>query len=131
MKIRRIGTSKHKSAQFMEISLFLLEESDKRQKVYVSMRCELQLVEDFRANILIGNDIFASESFMVDVGLGHTLVGSCGVKITIKARQIDQFLQGRLLAEKDEVIPPRSETMIPLLLLSLPNDGDFSFHPTV
>ena len=41
---------------------------------------------------------------MLNVGLGHALVGSCGVKITIKAKQRGQFLRKRLLAEKDEVV---------------------------
>lgn len=130
LKVRGIGTSKHKSAQFAEVSLFLSEESDKGQRVYASIRCELYLVEGLRANILIGNSILAPESFVLNVALGHALVESCKVKITIRARQRGQFLKKRLLAEKDGVIPPRSETMVPLLPVPLPDDRDFLFHPT-
>ena len=79
LKVRGIRTSKHESAQFAEISLFLPGESDKGQKFYASIRCELHLVERLRANILIGNDILAPESFVLNIGLGHALVGSCGV----------------------------------------------------
>ena len=98
LKVRGIGASKHKSAQFAELSLFLPGEDNEGQKVYASIRCELHLVEGLRANILIGNDIFAPESFVLNVGLGHALVGSCGVKIAIRARQRGQFLKKRLLA---------------------------------
>ena len=67
---------------------------------------------------------------MLNVGLDHALVEGCGVKITIRAKQRGQFLKKRLLAEKDEVVPPRSETMIPLLPVPLLDNSDFSFHPT-
>lgn len=89
MKVRGIEVSKHKSAQFVELSLFLLEEDNKRQKVYASIKCELYLVKGFRANILIGNKILTPESYVLYVGLDHTVIGSYGVKITIKARYRD------------------------------------------
>ena len=130
LKVRGIGTSKHESAQFAEVSLFFPGESGEGQQVYASIRCELHLVEGLRANILIGNDILAPEGFVLNVALGHALVGSCGVKITIRAKQRDQFLKKRLLAEKDGVVPPRSETMVPLLPIPLLDDRDFLFHPT-
>lgn len=86
LKVREIGASKYESAQFAEVSLFLPGETNKGQKVYASIQCKLYLVKGLRANIFIGNDILALESFMLNVGLSHALVGSCRVKITIKAR---------------------------------------------
>lgn len=67
---------------------------------------------------------------MLNVGLGHALVGSCGVKISIRAKQTGQFLRKRLLAEKDKVISPYSETIVPFFPVPLPNNKDFLFHPT-
>lgn len=90
---------------------------------------QAHLVEGFRANILIGNDILASESFVLNVRLGHTVVGNYGVKITIRARQGGQFLSKKLFAKKDEIVTLRSETMILLLPVLLPDDRDFMFHP--
>ena len=89
LKIRGIGASKHEFTQFTKLSLFFPREKDKGQKVYSSFKCELHLVEGFRANMLIGNDILAPENFVLNIGLGHVVVGSCGVKITINARQKD------------------------------------------
>ncbi len=130
LKVRGIGASRHESNQFAELSLFFPRENTEGEMIYASIKCELHLVEALRANILIGNDILALEGFVIDVGLGHAVVGSCGVKITIKAKQKSQFLRKRLLAEKDGVVPPRSEAMIPLLPVPLPDDKDFLFHPT-
>ena len=130
LKVRGIGALKHKSAQFVELFLFLSREDNKGQKIYAFIRRELHLVEGLRANILVDNDILAPESFVLNIGLGHTLVGSCGVKIAIRARQRGQFLRKRLLAEKDKVVPPRSEIVVPVLPVPLPDDRDFLFHPS-
>lgn len=86
LKVKGIGASKHKSAQFTELFFFLLGENNKGQKVYASIKCELYLVNSLKANILIGNNILAPKSFILNVGLRHALVRSCGVKITIKAK---------------------------------------------
>lgn len=67
---------------------------------------------------------------MLNVRSDHTLVGSCGVKITIKARQRGQFLMRKLFTEKDKIVSSCSETMIPLLSVPLLHNRDFLFHPT-
>ena len=125
LKVRGMGTLKHKSAQVVEVSLFFLGESNKRQKVYSFIRCKLYLVKGLKANILIGSNIYASESFVLNIGLAHALVGSCGVKIAVTARQEDQCLKKRLFPKKDVVISTRSKTMITLLPVSLADDKDF------
>lgn len=86
LKVKGIEASRHKSNQFAELSLFFLGKNGKGEIVYTSIKCELHLVEDLRANILIGNDILVPESFVINIRLGHAIVRSCGVKITIKAR---------------------------------------------
>lgn len=130
MKVREIGTSKQKSAQFAEVALFLLGKSNEEQRVYASIRCELHLGKRLRANTLINNNILALKSFVLNVGLGHSLVRSCGVKIAIRLRQRGQFLKKKLFAEKDGVILPCSETMMSLLAIPLPDDRNFLFHST-
>ena len=105
LKVRGIRTSKHKSTQFAELSLCLSGEDNKGQKVYDFIKCELHLVKSLRANILVCNDILDPESFVLNVKLGHALMGSYKVKIAIRAGQRGQFLRKRLLAEKDKVLP--------------------------
>lgn len=62
--------------------------------------------------------------------MGHALVRSYGVNIAVGARQITQFLKRRLFAKKNKIIPPHSETIIPLLVVPLPDDRNFLFHLT-
>ena len=128
LKVGGIKASKHEFAQFAELSLFLLGENNKGQKVYSFFKCKLHLVKGFRAKILIGNNILASENFVLNIGLGPAIVGSCKVKITIKARQRGQFLSRKLFAKNNGVVPPRSEAIITILPVPLFNDRDFLFH---
>lgn len=130
LKVREIEASKHEFAQFAKLSLFFLEKNNKKRNIYTSIKCELYLIDGLKANILIGNNILTSESFVLNVGLGHALVGSCRVTITVRVKQRGQFLRKRLLAERDKVVALCSETIIPLLPMPLPDDRDFLFHPT-
>lgn len=110
--------------------LFLPGEDKKGQRVYALFKCELHLVEGLRANILVGNDILSPEGFVLNAKMGHAVIGSCGVTIPVKAKQRGrQFLKRRLLTKDDGVVPPRSETRIPLLPVPLPDDRDYLFHP--
>lgn len=131
LKVREIGASKHKSIQFVELFFFFPGENNKGQKVYVSLKCKLYLVKGLRANIFIRNNIFAPEGFIFELKLGHFFVGSCRVKITVRARQKGQFLRKKLLAKTDSVVPPRSEAMVPLHSILFPDNKDFLFHPVV
>lgn len=91
LKIRGIRSSKHKSAQFAEVTLFLLGENVEGQHIYALFKCELYLVKDLRANILVENNILAPEGFILNFKRDHAIVESCRVTIAIKARQRGQF----------------------------------------
>lgn len=86
LKVRKIRALKHEFTQFAELFFFFLEENNKEQKVYTSFKCKLYLVEGFRANILLKNNILTPKCFILDVKLGHAFVRNCGVKITVWAR---------------------------------------------
>ncbi len=124
-----IGASKHESGEFVALFLYFSGKNNTRQLVYAFLTCEIHLVEDFKANLLIGNNIISPESFIIDVKRKKALIGSCKVTIPINARQRGQFLARKLLTNQETVVPPNFETMISLLPLYLPNDHDFLFYP--
>ncbi len=131
LNVRGISTSKHKSAQFAALSFYYPGKDETGQRVYALIKCELHLVDGFRANILVENDILSPEGFVININKNRALIGSCGVTISINVKQRGQFLRKKLLASGDNVVPPRSKTMIPLAPVSLPSDRDFLFHPTI
>lgn len=86
LKVQRIKVSRHESAQYAEVSLFLPREDNERQKVYAFIKCELHLVERLKTNILIGNNILTPESFVLYIGLNYAVMGSYNIKIIIRTR---------------------------------------------
>lgn len=56
------------------------------------------------------------------------MVGSFGVKITIRARQKDQFPNRKFFAKNNSMIPLRSEVMVLLYQIFFWNNINFLFH---
>lgn len=131
LKVRGIGVSKHKSEEFPALFLYFPGKNNVERLVYASVRCEIHLVDGLRANLLIENDIMSPENFVIDIDKRSTLIGSCKVTIPISVRQRGQFLMRKLLTSEVSVVSPWSEVMIPLVPVSVLDNRDFLFHPTV
>ena len=130
LKVRRIKASKHESGEFAALFLYFPGRDNTGQQVYAFLTCKIYLVKGLRANLLIGNNIMSPEGFIIDIKRRSILIRSCGVTVPIDVRQRGQFFTRRLLASQDTVIPPRSEAMVSIVPLPLPDDRDFLFHPS-
>lgn len=98
LKVRGIGASKHKSGKFATLLLYFLGKNNVGQLVYTSLTCEIYLVKDPKANLVIGNNIMFLKSFVIDIRGKNAFIKSCGVTITIDTRQREQFLTKKQLA---------------------------------
>lgn len=129
LKVRGIRLSKHKSGEFPAVSLYFSGRNKVGQLVYTSLTCEIHLIKDLRANLSIGYDIISPKGFVIAVKERSALIRSCGVTISVDARQRGQFLTRKLLASQETVVPPHLKSMVWLVPLPLPDDCDFLFHP--
>lgn len=84
-------------------------------------------MDGLRANMLIGNDIIGPERISIDIAERTALVASCGVCIPISARQRSKPLMKKVLNAEAMILPPRTETFVPVLSPNLPDDRDFLF----
>ncbi len=131
LRVREIRSFKHKSGEYAALFLYFLGKDNAGQQVYASLTCEIHLVEDRRANLLIGNNIMSPENFIIDVKRKSVFIESCGVTVPIDTKQRGQFLTKKLFVSQETMVPPRSEAIIPLILLPLPDDRDFLFYPAI
>lgn len=97
-KIREIEASKHKSREFAALLFYFSRRNNVGQLVYASLTFEIHLVENVRANLLIGNNIMSLKGFVIDIRGKNALIGSCGVTVPIDTRQRGHFLTRKLLA---------------------------------
>ncbi len=67
LRVRGIGSSKHESGEYAVLFLYFPGKDNAGEQVYTSLNCEIHLVEDLRANLLIGNHIMSPMNFIIDV----------------------------------------------------------------
>lgn len=58
-------------------------------------------------------------------------MGSYRVTIPVNAKQYRQFCRRKLLASNNNMVPPNSKKMIFFAPVSLPDNCNFIFHPTI
>ena len=59
LKVRSIGASKHELEKFAALLLYFPGRNNAGQQVYALLTCEIHLVEDLKANLLIANNIIS------------------------------------------------------------------------
>lgn len=121
-KVRKINASKHESVEFAALSLYFPGRNNAGEVVYASFEYEIYLIEGFQANLLIGNDILSPKNIIIDIGKKTALIKSCGVTIKMNAKQQGQFLARKLLFSQESIILPRSEALVPLVKVPLPDN---------
>ena len=129
LKVRGIGASRHKSREFALTALYMSGLDKEGSGVYACVQCELYLVDGLKANMLIGNNVFCTEGFTINLANASAHIISCGVTIVISARNHLQFLRRNVLANTTTFIPPKSEALVDVRQIPLPDSRDFLFQP--
>lgn len=79
LKVRRIGSTKHNSDDFVSVPLYFLGRDKNKQLVYAQIDRKLHLVDGLKADILIGNNIIGLQRISINIAKKTALVASCGV----------------------------------------------------
>lgn len=67
LKVKRIKVSRYKSKEFVALFLYFPGKDSVGKLVYALLRCEIDLFEGLKVNLLIGNNIILSENFVIDI----------------------------------------------------------------
>ena len=122
LKVRGISASKYKPSEFAALSLYFSGRNNIGNLVYTLLQCEIYLVTDFQANLLIGNNIISPEVIVINLGKKTTLIDTCKMTIDMNTKQWGQFVAKKLLTSQDSIISPCSKAMILLIKLLLLDD---------
>lgn len=85
-KVRGIGASKHKSDEFFLTALYIPGLDQRGTKVYACVKCKLHLVQGLKANMLIGENVLYTKSFIINLASISAQILSIGVTIVASAR---------------------------------------------
>lgn len=90
---------------------------------------EVHLVDDLKANMLIGNDLIGPEGITIDVASKSAYISSCGLTVPVEVKTPRVVVHTPVHARKTVIVPPRSKMIVPVHHNSIPSDRDFLFEP--
>lgn len=85
LKVRGIGTSKHKTDEYVFEASYFFAISNKGQKVVTYICHKLYLVNNLKTNILIKNDIIDTEGITINIVKKKAYVSGCKALFLISA----------------------------------------------
>ncbi len=132
LNVRGLGTNKHETSEYIIASIYFAGKNPQGKPVRGVIRREVHLVDNLKANMLIGNDILGPEGISIDGANSKATIASCqGMTIPIEIRTLTKGMINKALhARSTTVIPPHSMTAIPIHHSNLPSDRDFLFEPS-
>ena len=126
MKVRGLGSSSHAASDYVELDLYFPAHG----RTAVIQR-EVHVVNDLKANMLIGNDILVSEQIDVLLSQRKAVIGSCkNVQLDLNVTTLPNQTNRLLLSGDQTTIPAYGSTIIQIKPLhGLPTDRDLLFEP--
>ena len=132
--IRGIGNSNHKTSEFVKTKVFFLEGRDIETGAPMTavIEREFHVVDNLRANALIGNDISVPEEIDILTSKRQAVIGSCNVAVpvTVENAPGNKLVHSRVHALSTVTIPARSEALIPIKRAQGIPNRDFLFEPS-
>lgn len=129
LKVCSIESSQHELVVFVLIPIYFLRFNLNPEKMYTRIDQEHQLVEAFKANILVRNDIIGPEEISIDISNISALITSCAVTILINARYRGHLIQPKVLSATITTFPLYTKVLMPIHRLLLRDDRDFFCQP--
>ena len=124
--VRGLGSNRHQTSEYVVTPL--LFPGNDNITAMTSPR-EIHIVDDLKANLLIGMDIMVPEKIDILASQAKADIGSCQTSVPIEVRtRGGRAVTHPVHVRKSIIIPPRSEAQIPVHHVTLP-DRDFFFEP--
>ena len=131
--VRGIGTNRHLTDKYAigTVSLF---GKVKGRPTIARFRREIHLVDDLKANLLVGTDILGPEKIAIDLGKREAFIGSCNVTVPIdigsRSTASVNAIHKAVHIKKTMIIPPHTVSPVTIHHLGdIPKDRDYLFEP--
>lgn len=127
ISMRKLKTIKHITNQYAVLLIYFSETNSSKQSVTTVIIRKVHLINDFKVNFLIDNDILDSEKIDIFNSTESANIASCNVTISIIIKTETQ--QFRLIhAVKTCLISAKSECLMTIHRLIFLSDRDFLFE---
>ncbi|SLM41024.1 probable transposable element [Lasallia pustulata] len=133
MEVRGIGLTSHSANEYARVD-FYLPGKDGRTAYF---QREVHLVENLKANLLMGIDIISPEGIDIYPSREVATVKSCGnIELALLIRTHSANIQRTVFTQKETCIPAHTRKALPIQgakggSLNLPQDRDMLFEPSI
>ena len=125
--VRGLGSNTHQTSEYVVTPLCF----PGKEVTAITASREIHIVDDLKANILVGMDIMVPEQIDILASQSKASIGSCGTTVSIEMRaRSGRAVSHPVHVKKSLVVPPHSQVQIPIHHHngSLP-DRNFFFEP--
>lgn len=112
LKVRGIGSSKHKLEEFVLITIYIPGLDQESTEIYAFINFKLHPIDGWKANILVDNDVLYTKSFAINFFNASIYIHNCGIKIGINTKHQSEFLKRKILINDSTFVSPQLETLI-------------------
>ena len=112
--VKGIGETRHSIAEYIRIPLLLPGKSDIGEPVLAEIIVDVHLVDDLRANMLIGMDTMGPEGIDIITTKRHAYVTSCNTRIPVDIKPRGARVRRAVKATNDVLVKPGEQVTIPV-----------------
>ena len=127
--VKGIGEARHSIAEYVRVPLLLPGKSDIGEPVLAEINVDVHLVDDLRANMLIGMDTMGPEGIDIITTKRHAYVTSCNMRIPVEIKPQGARIRRAVKAKNDVLVRPGEQITIPVNYRAQLPDRDLLFEP--
>ena len=127
--VKGIGEARHSIAEYVRIPLLLPGKSDIGEPVLAEIIVDVHLVDDLRANMLIGMDTMGPEGIDIITTKRHAYVTSCNTRIPLEIKRQGARVRRAVKAKNDVLVRPGEQIAIPVNYHAQLPERDLLFEP--
>lgn len=130
IKMREIGSKIHDSSEYVELDLYIHEKA-KNKAAIAHLKAEFHLIDDLKADILIGMDVMRPEDIILNFEERFMTIPTCQnfeAPISIRRKKTPV---NRTVRATTQLIIPKEKTMAVSVRMrgpQIPADRDYSFY---
>ena len=131
--LRGIGSNRHATTEWTTLGFYMDGESEAGDSVTIKITRDFHIVDNLKANMLIGMDVLGPEQVTIDLPRNRVIFGSCNnVSVPVQTTARDNVRIRRVVrSERRQEVPPQSTAQVAVTVggkAQLP-DRDFLFEP--
>lgn len=125
--IREIEINIHEIKKYVNFSMYFF--SQKNSFVMTEIQREIHLIQEFRVNMLIENDILRSEEIIIDIVNRRAIIVNCdNMMIDVKIHQRDSYVKKNVRNQFAMIIFSEVYAKVSYVVKNLSNSRNFLFQ---